>query len=140
MSKTLNRRACLKSLTLAAGAVTFGPASATESKPPRVKLGFDNFSIRAFGWKAGKLLDFAAEHKVDALLISDLDSYDSLETSHLNEIGARAKSLGIELQAGTLSLCPTSTKFSNKRGTAVEHAKLLVRVAHDLGSHVARCV
>lgn len=142
MNELQNRRDCLKQLTLAAGALGLGTslASAAEEKSTKIKLGFDNFSIRAFGWKAEKLLDYAAEQKVDALLISDLDSYDSLETPQLKEVGAKAKSLGIELQAGTLSLCPTSTKFSNKRGTAVEHAKLLARVAHDLGSPVARCV
>ena len=137
MNQPLSRRDCLKQILLATGAASLATAAETNS---RLKLGFDNFSIRALGWKAGKLLDYAAKQSVDALLISDLDSYESLETSHLREIAAQAKSLKIELQAGTLSLCPTSTKFSNKRGTAVEHAKLLVRVAHDLGSPVARCV
>lgn len=137
----MNRRECLKSISLLAGAAALSShATAAEAGAQKVKLGFDNFSIRALGWKAGQLLDYAAEQKVDTLLISDLDSYESLETPHLKEMGAKAKSLGIELQAGTLSLCPTSTKFSNKRGTAVEHAKLLARVAHDLGSPVARCV
>ena len=140
MKDLMHRRDYLKTLALGAGALALTEVGKAADAPPRLKLGFDNFSIRAFGWKAAQLLDYAAEQKADALLISDLDSYDSLETPHLNEIGAKAKSLGIELQAGTLSLCPTSSHFSNKRGTAVEHAKLLVRVAHDLGSPVARCV
>lgn len=136
----MNRRDCLKSLTLAAGATALGISHAAEEKPKRVKLGFDNFSLRGLGWRAGRLLDYAAEQKVDALLISDLDAYESLETPHLKEIAAKARGLGIELQAGTMSLCPTAARFSPKHGTAVEHAKLLVRVAHDLGSPVARCV
>ncbi len=140
MNELMHRRDYLKSLALTAGSLALAdPARAAETTT-RLKLGFDNFSLRAFGWKAAQLLDYAAEQKVDALLISDLDSYESLETPHLKEISAKAKALGIELQAGTLSLCPTSSHFSNKRGTAQEHAKLLVRVAHDLGSPVARCV
>ncbi len=143
MNELMQRRDYLKSIALGAGAMALPDwtvAAETTANAARLKLGFDNFSVRALGWKAGQLLDFAAEHKLDALLISDLDSYESLETPHLKEVGAKAKSLGIELMAGTLSLCPTSSKFSNKRGTAQEHAKLLVRVAHDLGSPVARCV
>ncbi len=138
----LNRRHFLAS-TAAAAAATHIPgtiATAAEPGAAKLKLGFDNFSIRAHGWKAGKLLDYAAEKKCDALLISDLDSYESLETAALKEVGAKAKSLGIELHAGSLSLCPTSIRFDKKRGTAEEHAKLLVRVAHDLGTPIARCV
>lgn len=139
----MNRREILKSTALVSGSLLINQALQAAAEAPdkkRLKLGFDNFSIRALGWKAEALLDYAAAQKVDNLLISDLDSYDSLETSALKEVGAKAKSLGIELQVGSLSLCPTSVKFSNKRGTAVEHAKLLARVAHDVGSPVARCV
>ena len=140
MYNNITRRACLEGIVLATGASALGVSGAAAAASPRIKLGFDNFSIRALGWKASKLLEYAAKQKVDVLMISDLDAYESLETSHLEEISAQAKSAGIELIAGTLSLCPTSTKFSNKRGTAIEHAKLLVRVAHDLGTTVARCV
>jgi sugar phosphate isomerase/epimerase len=131
----------MKTSTLASVGATLAnsPVASAESAGPKLKLGFDNFSIRALGWKAGKLLDHAAEKKVDALLISDLDAYESLETAALKDVGKKARDLGIELHAGTGSICPTSVKFDKKRGTAEEHAKLLVRVAHDLGSSVARC-
>ena len=35
----------------------------------RMKLGFDNFSIRAMGWKAPQLLDYAAKLNVDVILL-----------------------------------------------------------------------
>ncbi len=139
---TSSRRDFLKSAALTGAALTATSTMpiAAEDKAKRLKLGFDNFSIRALGWKAPQLLDYAAEQKADALLISDLDSYDSLESASLKDVGQKARDLGIELQAGTLSLCPTSVRFDKKRGSAVEHAQLLARVAHDLGSPVARCV
>ncbi len=141
MNEPITRRDYLQRTALTTGALLIPQVlSAASEGASRVKLGMDNFSIRAFGWKANALLEYAHAQKLDALLISDLDAYESLETAALKDIGAKARDLGIELQAGTLSLCPTSTKFSNKRGTAVEHAKLLARVAHDLGSPVARCV
>ena len=42
--------------------------SSKESKSKRLLLGFDNFSIRALGWKAPRLIEYASKHKVDALL------------------------------------------------------------------------
>ena len=42
----------------------------------KTKLGFDNFSVRAFNWKAPQLLEYAASLDVDTLLLSDLDVYD----------------------------------------------------------------
>ncbi|MBP7951249.1 MAG: sugar phosphate isomerase/epimerase [Verrucomicrobiales bacterium] len=141
MPSPATRRTFMKSTAAAALAAGLtGPSAAAETTTKRLKLGFDNFSIRALGWKADQLLDYAAEQKVDALLISDLDAYDSLDAAHLKEIGDKARGLGIELHCGTLSLCPSSVRFDNKRGTAQEHAKLLVRVARDLGVKTARCV
>ncbi len=139
MNETMPRREYLKTLALSAGALTIASAAETAA-PPRLKLGMDNFSVRAFGWKAPQLLEYAASQKLDTLLISDLDSYESLETPALKDVAAQARALGIELLPGTLCLCPTSTRFDKKRGTAQEHAKLLVRVAHDLGAPAARCV
>jgi hypothetical protein len=43
----------------------------------RLKLGFDNYSIRALGWKAPRLLDYAASLGVDTVLFSDLDVYEN---------------------------------------------------------------
>ena len=107
---------------------------------PKLKLGFDNFSIRAMGWKAPALLDYAASLKLDSILISDLDAYDSLEDNHLKEVKAKADDLGIQIHAGTWSICPTSKFFKNKWGTAEEHLGLGIRVAKTLGSPVIRCL
>ena len=108
--------------------------------PRRLKLGFDNFSVRAFGWKADRLIEYASQLKVDTLLLSDLDVYESLEKDYLKRIGVLARRAGIELQAGTGSLCPTSQSYNEKKwGKATDHARLLIRTAKRLGSTVARC-
>jgi 3-oxoisoapionate decarboxylase len=112
--------------------------AASMSKP--LKLGFDNFSIRAFGWKASRLIEYASELKVDTLLMSDLDVYESLDEDYLQGIRAQAQRAGIELQAGTGSICPTSQAYNKtKWGKATDHARLLIRTAKRLGSTVARC-
>jgi sugar phosphate isomerase/epimerase len=103
-------------------------------------LGFDNFSVRASGWKAPQLIEYASSLKVDALLLSDLDVYESLDEDYLKSIRAQADRAAIELHAGTSSICPTSKSYNEKRwGKAEDHARLLIRTAKRLGSSVARC-
>ena len=38
----------------------------------KVKLGFDNFSVRAFDWKAPRLIEYAESLNVDTLLLSPI--------------------------------------------------------------------
>lgn len=136
-----NRRQFLGSLAAAGAMGCLGPAwSAEVSDDTRLKLGFDNFSIRAFDWKAPQLIDYAASLNVDTLLLSDLDVYESLDEDYLQRIRAQADRAGIELQAGTGSICPTSRSYNaGKWGPAEDHARLLIRTAKRLGTSVARC-
>jgi len=141
----LNRRTFLKTVaTAGAGLALLGNVTAEDStaSPPqkKIKLGFDNFSVRAMHWKAHALLDYAASLKLDSILISDLDAYENFTEPYLKEVRAKAGDLGIELHAGTWSICPTSKFFKNKWGTAEEHLALGIRVAKTLGSPVLRVI
>ena len=72
----LSRRRFLGTVTAAtAGLALSNPAGGLAANAARrgIKLGFDNFSIRALGWKAPRLLDYAATQNVDTVLFSDLD-------------------------------------------------------------------
>lgn len=137
----LSRRQLLRAASLAGVSVALSQLSpnAFPKTPKKMKLGFDNFSIRALGWKAPRLLDYAAELKVDTILFSDLDVFESHGATYLKEIKAKADDLGIAIQAGTGSVCPSSSTFNNRFGTAEEHLALTIRVAKALGSQVARC-
>ncbi|MBM4089068.1 MAG: sugar phosphate isomerase/epimerase [Planctomycetes bacterium] len=138
---TSNRRGFLASLAVLGSASVARPALGPFQSPaPRLKFGFDNFSVRTCGWKAPRLIEYAAARKVDTLLLSDLEVYESLEDSYLATVRAQAAEAGIELQAGTSSICPTSKSYNAaKWGPAEDHARLLIRTAHRLGSTVARC-
>jgi sugar phosphate isomerase/epimerase len=139
----MNRRQFIGTTTAAAGALALPSAAFADQEPTRnskLRLGFDNFSIRAMKWKAPALLDYAASLKLDSILISDLDAYDSLEDAALKEVRAKAEHLGIQIHAGTWSICPTSKFFKNTWGTAEEHLALGIRVAKALGSPVIRCI
>lgn len=107
---------------------------------PKLKLGFDNYALRSLGWKAARLLDYAAEQKLDAILFSDLDVFESRSDAKLGELKARADDLGIAIYAGTLSVCPSSVIFKPDLGTAEEQLRETIRVARALGSPIARVV
>src|SRR5262245_10233595 len=139
MKNPKSRRKFVKSLAGTTVAATINPTLAQTVNRRRIKLGFDNFSIRAMGWKAPQLLDYAAKLKVDTVLFSDLDVYESLNENYLKEIKQRAGDLGIQIQAGTGSICPSAKSFNPRFGTAEEHLALAIRVAKAIGSNVVRC-
>ena len=137
--RTFLKTAAAATATLGATRLTSLAQPAAQSGRRNIPLGFDNFSIRAFGWKAPQLLDYAATQEVDTVLFSDLDVYQNHSDAHLAEIKKKADDLGIALQVGTGSICPSSSSFNKKHGTAEEHLALTIRVAKALGSGVARC-
>ncbi len=115
-----------------------GRSAPAVAKPP-IRLGFDNFSIRACNWKADRIIDFAAEQQVDSVLFSDLDVFENHTPDYLKTLAAKARDQGIFIQSGTGGICPTAGRFIKKWGTAEEHLKLCIRVAADVGSDVVRC-
>jgi sugar phosphate isomerase/epimerase len=138
----MHRRSFLQTLAVASAATASSRLLAAPATvaTPKIGLGMDNFAVRAMGWKAAALLDYAASLKLDALLISDLDAFESLADAPLGELRRRAADLGITIYAGSWSICPTSKAFRPNRGTAEEHLRLGLRVAKALGSPVFRVV
>ena len=91
---TLSRRDFLASSACA----MFGTLSAHVS--PRVfaatatdrpMLGLDNFAVRGMGWKASRLIDYAASIDADSLFITDLDAFESFEAPYLAGVKAHAQ-------------------------------------------------
>jgi len=107
---------------------------------PKLALGYDNYAVRAMGWKADSLIDYAVKLKADSLFITDLDAFESLDVAYLGGLRERAKKEGVKLLLGTWSVCPTSLSFKDKWGTADEHLQLGIRSAKALGSPVLRVV
>lgn len=105
-----------------------------------LQLGFDHYSVRSLGWKARQLLQYAAALRCEVLLLSDLDVFEDRSAAGLRELRTRATDLGVQLYAGTLSICSGSVIFKPEAGTAVEQLRETIRVAAALGSPVARCV
>ncbi len=77
---------------IAAAGVGAKPLIAADSNDSiRVPLGLDGHSLRGMKWKATQLIEFAAEQRLDAVLLNNLDYFESLEESHLLEAEAVGK-------------------------------------------------
>lgn len=142
-NRRVSRRSFSAAVTLAAGSFAANSLLRGEDLPPKakIKLGIDNFAVRAMGWKAPALIDYAASLKVDSLFITDLDAFEKLDdASYLAGLKSQAADQGLQIQVGTWSICPTSGTFWKTWGTAEEHLRLGIRIAKGVGSPVLRVV
>lgn len=141
MFESMRRREALTAGLVSAFAMTRSSALGDRSdKPAAIPLGFDNFAIRSLGLKAPKLVQYAARLGCDSLFISDLDAFESFHPNYLADVRKLAADSGLGIHLGTWSICPTSTAFKNKWGTADELLTLGLQTAHALGSPVLRVV
>ena len=143
-SSTVSRRTFGRQLATAAAGVALAqalPRPALAQAPARkIKLGMDNFAVRAFGWKGRELVDYAASLKLDTLFITDLPALGSLKEPDAAELRRYAADKGIEILLGSWSICPTSKAFKKDWGTAEEHLALGLKLAKAVGSPVFRIV
>jgi sugar phosphate isomerase/epimerase len=102
------------------------------------KLGIDLFSIRSQGWSPFEYLDYSAKWKAKVVHFSEIRFIGSLEADHLKKVRAHAEKLGIELEIGMRSICPTSKAFDPKQGTAEEQLTRMIDAARTAGSHLVR--
>src|SRR5579883_2505195 len=102
-------------LTTAAALAIAQPAPAQHAP---VKLGIDLFSIRSQNWTPFQYLDYCAQQKVQVVHFSEIRFIGSLEPDNLRAVRRRAEELGIEIEIGMTSTCPTSKAFNPKLGTA----------------------
>ena len=130
MSDRVSRRT-----VLAAGAAALAPqgrrAAAAAGK---VKLGLDLFSVRSQGWTPFQHLDFAAKWGIQVVHFSEVRFLGGLEPENLRKVRAHAEQLGIAVEIGMLSVCPTSKMFNASQGTAEEQLTRMVEAARTVGS------
>ena len=137
-----DRRQFLK--TIAAGGIAAAASPLTgfaaHHKSARVKLGYDNFAVRAMNWMVEDHLKYSEKLGIDSLFMSDLDHFKSLKMPYLRDVRKKAADKGLDIHVGTWSICPSSTTFKDKWGTAEEHLRLSIRVAEATGSPVIRVI
>lgn len=143
----MNRRHFLTSTALATAALTTTNLTLQAETPAlldangkKIRLGMDNFAVRALGLKGKALVDYAANLKLDTLFITDLPALGSLEISNAEDLRRYASDKGLEIQLGSWSICPTSKTFKKDWGTAEEHLTLGLKLSKAIGSPVFRIV
>lgn len=126
-------------LASGAAALAYRAASAMPA-PGKVKFGLDLYSLRSQGWTPLQHLDYCARWGIQVVHFSEIRFLGSLEEENLKQVRAHAEKLGIEVEIGMLSICPTSTMFNKAQGTAEEQLLRMVAAARTVGSRIVRCV
>jgi sugar phosphate isomerase/epimerase len=111
-----------------------------EGAPVSVKLGIDLFSLRSQNWTPFQLLEYSAAQKAKVVHFSEIRFIGSLEPENLRAVRRRAGELGIQVEIGMKSICPTSKMFDAKAGTAEEQIGRMVDAAQLVGSSIVRAV
>jgi sugar phosphate isomerase/epimerase len=103
-------------------------------------FGLDMFSLRSQGWTPFEQLDFAARWGVGLAHYSEVRLLGGLDPDHLRRVRAHADGLGIGLELGMLSICPSAGIFDASKGAADAQIEAMLPAARLLGSPFVRCV
>src|SRR5205823_10429373 len=115
-------------------------ALAFAQSKPGVRLGIDLFSIRSQGWSAFEYLDYCAKLGAKVVHFSEIRFLGSLEPGHLTKVREHAQKLGIQVEIGMRSICPSSKLFDPKQGSAEEQLTRMITAAKTIGSPIVRAV
>jgi sugar phosphate isomerase/epimerase len=127
----MHRRGFLKTAAVAAT-----PLPAAQP----VRFGVDLFSIRSQGWTPFQYLDYCARWKAKVVHFSEIRFIGNLEEAHLRQVRAHAEKVGIEVEIGMRSICPSSKMFEPAQGTAEEQLTRMIHAAKIVGSPIVRAV
>ena len=105
-----------------------------------MRLGLDVYSLRSQGWTPFECLDFCAERSLSVVHFSELRFLGGLDRGHLRKVREHAAELGIDLEIGMRSICPSSTIFDAAAGTAQQQIGEAIEAARIIGSPILRCV
>jgi sugar phosphate isomerase/epimerase len=122
---------------LSAATAALAPQLSSQEKP-NVKLGIDLFSLRTQGWTPFQYLDYCARWKARVVHFSEIRFIGGLEPAHLRRVRERSEELGMELEIGMRSICPTSKAFDASQGTAEQQLTRMVESAKIVGAKLVR--
>jgi sugar phosphate isomerase/epimerase len=115
-------------------------SSAALAQRTGARLGVDLFSLRSQNWTPFQYLDYCHQWGGKVVHFSEIRFIGSLEPENLRRVRAHAEKLGIELEIGMRSICPTSKLFDPKQGTAEEQLRRMIAAAKIAGSRIVRAV
>ncbi len=136
-SPLMNRRQFLASSAAALAASPARPAP-----PARIKLGIDLFSLRSQNWTPIQYLDYCARQRAKVVHFSEIRFLGpaGLDPANLRSVREHASKLGLEVEIGMGSICPSSKAFRPQDGSAVEQLTRMIDAAPLAGSNLVRAV
>lgn len=105
-----------------------------------VRFGVDMYSLGAQNWTPFEQLDFAAKWKVKVVHFSEIRFLGTLDPENLRKVRSRADELGIDIEIGMRSICPTSAMFDKAQGTAEQQLTKMIDAARMVRSPIVRAV
>jgi sugar phosphate isomerase/epimerase len=105
-----------------------------------IRIGIDLYSLRSQGWNAFECLEYCAGLGVTVVHFSEIGFLGTLEPAHLRRVRETAQRLGLELEIGMRSICPTSNLFDPSQGAAEEQLSRMIDAARVIGSPIVRAV
>lgn len=127
-----------RTFVLGTGTAAFAQSTMAQARR-KAKIGIDLFSIRDAGLGPLEYLDYAAKQGANLVHFSEIRFIGGLEPDNLRKVRAHAEKLGIELELGMRSICPTSKAFDASQGTAEQQIEKMLVSAKALGSPIVRC-
>jgi sugar phosphate isomerase/epimerase len=121
-------------------ALAAAPIAAMSKSNSNVKLGIDIFSLRSQKWTPFQYLDYCAARQVQMVHFSETRFLGSLERANLLAVRQHAANLGIQLEIGMKSICPSSKMFDPSLGTAEQQLTQMINAAKTIGSPIVRAV
>lgn len=105
-----------------------------------IRFGIDLFSLRSQGWNPFECLEYCASQGVQLVHFSEPRFLGSLEDCHLRQVRSAADHLGLAIEIGMLSICPTSGLFDPRQGSPAEQLRRMIHAACVIGSPLVRAV
>jgi len=102
------------------------------------RLGVDLFSVRSQKWTPFESLDYCARLGAKLVHFSELPYLGSLDDANLTQVREHANKLGLTIEVGTRTCCPTSKAFDPKQGTPEEQMLRAIHAARVTGSPIVR--
>ena len=94
----INRRTFIQTASVASAFLGAGFSHGAPAGEPgfkgKMKLGIDNFAVRALGWNAPQLIDYSASLKTDVLFITDLKPFEKRDDGYLRDLSKSAADKG----------------------------------------------
>src|SRR4051812_28324897 len=105
------------------------PVAAMSNLNSSVKLGIDLFSLRSQKWTPFQYLDYCAAQRVQVVHFSEIRFLGGIDPANLRQVREHAANLGLQLEIGMKSICPSSKMFDDSQGTAEQQLTRMIDAA-----------